>query len=142
MRAAIYARESTQQTDVDERAKSVTRQVEGARAFIDSRGWSLDEAHIYTDDGVSGALFASRQQFQRMMRDAEAGAFDALVFFDIDRFGRDARKAMIELYKLADLGIDVYDLLDGSARRPRFVRGRDDDVHEVALRAARTRTGA
>ena len=60
MIAAIYARKSTDQTGVADEAKSVTRQVEGARAFIAARGWSCDEHHIYTDDGVSGALFATR----------------------------------------------------------------------------------
>jgi resolvase-like protein len=84
MIAAVYARKSTAQDDVAEAAKSVTRQVEGARAFITAKGWTLDEAHIYTDDGVSAALFAHRPDYQRMMRGAAAGAFDALVFFDLD----------------------------------------------------------
>ena len=90
MIAAIYARKSTAQDDVAEDAKSVTRQVEGARAFIAAKGWTLDESHVYTDDGVSGALFANRAEFQRMMRDAAAGAFEAVVFYDLDRFGRNA----------------------------------------------------
>ena len=72
MIAAIYARKSTAQDDVADEAKSVTRQVEGARAFITAKGWTLDDAHIYIDDGVSGALFANRAEFQRMMRDAAA----------------------------------------------------------------------
>ena len=87
MTAAIYARKSTSQADVAAEAKSVTRQVDGARAFITAKGWTLDEHHVYTDDGVSGALFANRAEFQRMMRDAAAGAFEAVVFYDLDRFG-------------------------------------------------------
>ena len=86
----------------------MTRQVDGARAFIAAKGWTLDDTeigtkqvkgpddtlvdrpilrHIYEDDGKSGALFASRPEFQRMMSDAAAGAFDMVVFFDLDRFG-------------------------------------------------------
>jgi DNA invertase Pin-like site-specific DNA recombinase len=65
MIAAVYARKSTDQSDVAADAKSVTRQVEGHRTFITARGWTLDEAHVYTDDGVSGALFANRAEFQR-----------------------------------------------------------------------------
>jgi DNA invertase Pin-like site-specific DNA recombinase len=72
MIAAIYARKSTSQDDVAEDAKSVNRQIAGARAFIAAKGWTLDEAHVYTDDGVSGALFANRTEFQRMMREAAA----------------------------------------------------------------------
>jgi site-specific DNA recombinase len=113
MVAAVYARKSTSQADVADEAKSVTRQIEGARAFIASKGWTLDPAHIYTDDGVSGALFASREQFQRMLRDAEAHAFDAIVFYDLDRFGRNARHTMAALNTLADLNIAIYDYSTG-----------------------------
>ncbi len=127
MIAAIYARKSTNQDDVAEDAKSVTRQIEGGRAFITAKGWTLDETivamkqdrpvfrHIYTDDGVSGALFANRDEFQRMMRDAEAGAFNAVVFYDIDRFGRNARQTMLALNTLADLGVSIWDYSTGQA---------------------------
>src|SRR5438445_1038840 len=109
MIAAIYARKSTAQDDVADDAKSVTRQIGGARAFITTKGWTLKEHHIYTDDGVSGALFANRAEFQRMMRDAAAGAFEAVVFYDLDRFGRHAHQTMVALNALADLGVGVWD---------------------------------
>ena len=100
MRAAIYARKSTEQTGVGDEARSIARQEAGARAFIASRGWVLHDAHVYTDDGVSGALFLGRPEFQRMLRDAKAKAFDAVVFFDLDRFGRDGHQSMTALYAL------------------------------------------
>lgn len=96
MTAALYAGKSNAQADVADEAKSVHRQVEGARAFIVQKGWRpVDESHIYTDDGVCGALFANRAEFQRMMRDASSGAFEAVVFYDLDRFGRNARQTML-----------------------------------------------
>jgi site-specific DNA recombinase len=114
MIAAIYARKSTQQDGVADDAKSVVRQVDGARAFIARQaGWTLDDRHIYTDDRVSGALFANRAEFSRLMRDAAAGAFGAVVFFDIDRFGRDGRKTMEALNTLADLGVEAWDYSTG-----------------------------
>jgi DNA invertase Pin-like site-specific DNA recombinase len=109
MNAAIYARKSNEQKGYEDEAKSVTRQVDGARAFIKAKGWSLDERHVYQDDGKSGALFDGRPHFQRMLRDAEAGAFEAIVLFDLDRFGRDGKKSMEALYELTDLGITVWD---------------------------------
>jgi site-specific DNA recombinase len=115
MIAAVYARKSTAQADVAEEAKSVTRQVDGARAFITAKGGTLDELHVYTDDGVSGALFANRTEFQRMLRDAEAGAFAHLVLYDLDRFGRNARQTMLALNTLADLGVAVWDYSTGAA---------------------------
>ena len=113
MIAAAYVRKSNDQDDVVEAQKSVERQLDGARAFITAKGWALDERHIYMDDGVSGALFANRAQFQRMMTDAEAGAFEAIVFFDLDRFGRHAHKTMVALNRLADLGVSVWDFSNG-----------------------------
>ena len=115
MNAAIYARKSTKQDDVAEEAKSVPRQVNGARAFIKKKEWHLDESCVYTDDGVSGALFENRAEFQRMMRDAALRAFHALVFFDLDRFGRDAQKTMVALNTLADLDIEIWDYSKGRA---------------------------
>jgi site-specific DNA recombinase len=115
MIAAIYARKSNSQDDVAEDAKSVTRQVDGARSFINTKKWTLDDAHVYTDDGVSGALFANRAEFQRMMRDAAAGAFEAVVFYDLDRFGRNARQTMLALNTLADLGVTIWDYSTGQA---------------------------
>ena len=78
MIASIYARVSRKQEDrqPNEESDSPKRQEDGARVFIAAKGWTLDERHVYTDDGVSGALFANRAEFQRMMRDAEAGAFE------------------------------------------------------------------
>jgi len=54
--AAIYARKSTDQVVAHEQ-KSVTRQVEMARAFAERRGWTVLDEHVYTDDGISGAEF-------------------------------------------------------------------------------------
>jgi len=56
MIAAIYARKSTTQDDVADAAKSVTRQVDGAKSFIDAKNWTLDEHHVYIDDGVRRAV--------------------------------------------------------------------------------------
>lgn len=113
MRAAIYARKSTSQADVAEEARSTTRQIDGARAFISTQGWTVDDVHIYTDEGISGALFSSRGAFQKMMSDAAAGAWDAVVFYDLDRFGRNARLTMDALNTLTDHGISIWDYSTG-----------------------------
>src|SRR3970040_1283943 len=47
--AAIYARKSTDQ-NVAEDAKSVTRQVDNAKAFAHEKGWSVDDRFIFIDD--------------------------------------------------------------------------------------------
>jgi DNA invertase Pin-like site-specific DNA recombinase len=113
MKAAVYARKSTLQADVAEEARSTTRQIDGARAFIVAQGWTLDDVHVYTDEGISGALFSSRGAFQKLMSDAAAGAWDALVFYDLDRFGRNARLTMEALNTLTDHGIGIWDYSTG-----------------------------
>lgn len=87
MRAAIYARKSTDDNDRNADNKSVTRQVERARQFIAERGWSVNEAHIYVDDGISGAEFKKRPGLLRML--GHPKEFDVIVTMEHSRIGRE-----------------------------------------------------
>jgi DNA invertase Pin-like site-specific DNA recombinase len=60
MIAAIYARKSTDQSTVADQSKSITRQIEHARAYAERKGWNVNEAYVFVDDGVSWAEFATR----------------------------------------------------------------------------------
>ena len=64
--AAIYARKSTGQ-HVAEDAKSVTRQIENAKAFAVTKGWTVDDRYIFVDDGVSGADARRLRERRRMI---------------------------------------------------------------------------
>ena len=66
MIAAIYARKSTDQNVADEE-KSVTRQVDRARAYAAERGCTVADGHVYSDDGISGAEFLKRPGFLALM---------------------------------------------------------------------------
>jgi DNA invertase Pin-like site-specific DNA recombinase len=59
MKAAIYARKSTDEGDTAAENKSVTRQVEHGRAFAQSKGWETDEEHVFVDDNISGAEYVN-----------------------------------------------------------------------------------
>ena len=65
--AAIYARKSTGQNGVGDEEKTVTRQVEHAKAYAAKKGWTVAEDHVYVDDGISGAEFVKRPGFLRLM---------------------------------------------------------------------------
>src|SRR5262249_42419092 len=67
MIAAVYARKSTEQSGVADEQKSVARQVDHARAYATRKDWTVDEASIFVDDGVSGAEFAKRPGYCRLM---------------------------------------------------------------------------
>ena len=57
MIAAIYARKSTEQNGVADEARSVTRQIDHAKDYAERKGWMVDEAAVFVDDGISGAEF-------------------------------------------------------------------------------------
>ena len=58
--AAILARKSTDQPGVVDAERSVTHQVELAKAYAARHGCVVDERYIFVDDGVSGAEFVKR----------------------------------------------------------------------------------
>ena len=67
MQAAVYARKSTDQGGVAEDQKSVTRQIETAKAYAARKGWTVDDRYVFFDDGISGAEFSKRPDFLRLM---------------------------------------------------------------------------
>lgn len=88
MIAAIYARKSTDQTGVAEEAKSVPRQIEHARVYAAKKGWTVDEASIFADDGVSGAEFSKRPGLLRLMAALKPRPpFQVLVMSEESRLG-------------------------------------------------------
>jgi Resolvase, N terminal domain len=42
-------------------------QIEHAKAYAERKGWMVDEAAVFIDDGISGAEFANRPGFVRLM---------------------------------------------------------------------------
>jgi DNA invertase Pin-like site-specific DNA recombinase len=66
MISAIYTRKSTDQ-NLPDAEKSVTRQAEHAITYATGKGWAVDPAHIYVDDGISGAEFAKRPGLVRLI---------------------------------------------------------------------------
>jgi site-specific DNA recombinase len=118
MKAAIYARRSTEQ-NVAEEAKSVTRQVENARAFAQSRGWTVEDEHVYIDDGVSGAEFDRRPGLQRMLAAAQRGAFDMLVVSEQKSIGRESVETNFTIKRLSQAGVEVFEYVHGGSLTPK-----------------------
>jgi hypothetical protein len=103
--AAVYARKSTEQTGVADEAKSVARQVEHARAYAIRKGWALDEAHVYTDDGISGAEFVKCPGFLRLMNALKPRPpFQVLVMSEESRLGRRAVESAVGRRNRAAVG--------------------------------------
>jgi site-specific DNA recombinase len=112
--AAIYSRKSTAQTGVADEDRSVTRQIAGARAFAAERGWSVLEDHVFSDDGVSGAEFAGRPGFVRLLNALKPRPrFQALIMSEASRLGREQIETAWAFKQLVQAGVRVFTFLDG-----------------------------
>src|SRR4249920_1405086 len=109
MVAAIYARKSTEQNGVPDDQKSIARQVEHARAFAKGNGWSVEDACIFVDDGISGAEFANRPGFLRLMNALKPRPpFQVLVMSEESRLGRESIEVSYALKTLVQAGVQVW----------------------------------
>ena len=93
MIAAFYGRKSTEDERRSEDGKSTERQRQLARAFAERQGGTV--AAEYVDEGISGAEFANRPEFSRLLRDAKRRPrpFGAVIVMALNRLGRDQARA-------------------------------------------------
>ena len=113
MIAAIYARKSTDQSGVADEQKSIARQVEHARAYALAKGWTVADAHVYVDDGISGAEFANRPAFLRLMNALKPRApFQALLMSEVSRLGREQIETAYAMKTLAVAGVRCFSYLE------------------------------
>jgi len=116
--AAIYARKSTDQSDRTDDATSVARQIAHARKFAADRGWIVSEEHIYSDAAISGAEFANRPAFVKLMASLKPrAAFDVVIAAEESRFGREAIATAYALQQIIQAGVKVWFYLDARERR-------------------------
>ena len=79
--AVAYYRMST-----DRQEASIPAQREAVQKYATENGYQITREYI--DEGISGDATEKRKQFQRMIADAERGGFEAILCWDMDRFGR------------------------------------------------------
>ena len=106
LRAAIYARKSTDDNDRNPENKSVTRQVDRAKAYAESKGWRVDDEFVFTDDGISGAEFKKRPGLLRMLNALKQ--FDVVVMSELSRLGREQTQTAHVLAELYGKGRRVF----------------------------------
>jgi site-specific DNA recombinase len=120
VRAAGYLRVSTAEQASE--GFGLPAQESRIRLHCQAQGWELVE--LYVDAGVSGAK-AERPELSRLLRDAEAHAFDRVVVLKLDRLGR-SLNGLLELYKqLEESGVtvaSVHESLDTGTPYGRFFR--------------------
>ena len=103
LRVTYYARVST---DSDEQLNSLGNQVGYYEEFIrKNANWSFVPG--YVDEGLSGISTKHRENFNRMVLDAEAGKFDLIITKEISRFARNTLDSIQYTRQLLKAGVGV-----------------------------------
>jgi len=97
---ALYARVSTKDQDPG-------LQLEALRRHAEQRGFEVVEE--YVDAGISGAK-EKRPALDRLVKDAWAGKFQAVLVWRFDRFARSVEHLIKALQKFGSLKIDFISL--------------------------------
>jgi putative DNA-invertase from lambdoid prophage Rac len=95
LKVATYSRVSTSD-------QNCQMQVRELREYAARRGWTV--AGEYVDTGISGAK-ASRPELDRLMHDASRRAFDVVLVYKLDRFGRSVRNCLDGISLLRSHGV-------------------------------------
>ena len=99
-RVAAYARVS-----VTELEHSLTAQMDYYENLIKANPeWRF--AGIYADNGISGTS-TKRAEFQRLIKDCEAGLVDIILVKSISRFARNTVDMLNTIRHLKDIGVEV-----------------------------------
>ena len=95
----------------------MARQVEHATAYALRKGWTPAPEFVYVDDGVSGAEFATRPGFLRLMNALKPRPpFQVLVMSEEARLGRESIETAYALKQLVQAGVKVWFYLEDRER--------------------------
>ena len=103
LRVAAYCRVST---DSDEQMNSYQAQVHHYTELI-KKNEEWEFVDIYADSGISGTQSDNRDEFQRMISDANNGLIDIIITKSISRFARNTMDTLKYVRMLKDKNIAI-----------------------------------
>lgn len=103
-KVAAYARVSMESERMHH---SLSAQVSYYSSLI-QKNPDWEYAGVYADYGISGTGMKKRQEFRRMLEDAEAGKIDIILTKSIQRFARNTVDLLRTVRHLKELGIEVW----------------------------------
>src|SRR5919112_83299 len=103
MRAAIYARVSTERQGRDQ---TIDSQLDALRRWASGHGYELKDEHVYIDEGYSGARL-DRPALDRLRDAAREGEFEVLGVYSPDRLARRYAYQVLLLEELRKAACDV-----------------------------------
>ena len=108
LRVCFYARVST---DKDEQLHSLTSQISFFNDYI-TKVPNWDFVGSYIDEGISGTQVKKREEFLKMIEDANRDKFDLILTKEISRFSRNTLDSIKYTQELLSNGVGVYFLND------------------------------
>src|SRR5215213_1989344 len=103
MRAALYARVSTER---QERQQTIDSQLSTLRGWIGAEGHQLDEAHVFRDEGYSGARL-DRPGLDALRDIVRDGAVELVAVLSPDRLARRYAYQVVLLEEFRRAGCEV-----------------------------------
>lgn len=104
LRVTYYARVSSES---DEQLNSLGNQIGYYEDFIrKNAAWEFVSGYI--DEGLSGISTKRRENFNRMIDDAEEGKFDLIITKEISRFARNTLDSIQFTRRLLNAGVGVF----------------------------------
>ena len=105
-------KESTDDSDRNEDARSTSRQIERAREYAARKGWAVDENCIFVDEAVSGAEWQQRHGFNSLVRALDPHpAFQVLIVSELSRIGRDTVRTPYFVQQIEEAGVSIWGYL-------------------------------
>ena len=105
-RAVAYCRFSSD----NQRAESILAHMRAIEEFCEREGYSLIRA--YKDEAISGTSIDDREQFLKMIKDAEEKEFQYVIVHKFDRFARNRYDHAIYEKRLNDNGVKLISVLE------------------------------
>lgn len=103
MKAAIYARESSDDTN---KAPPISKQIEIGKAWLEAQGHEV--VLIFADDGYSGSDW-KRPDWNRSVREAKRHGYNLLWVWNQDRIARDTEQFLFYYRNLKECFVRIFD---------------------------------
>ncbi len=104
LRVTFYARVSSEK---DEQLNSLDNQISYYKDLIQrNKNWQYVDGYI--DEGISGISVKKRENFHRMVKDAQEGKFDLIITKEITRFARNTLDSIKYTRELLCYGVGVF----------------------------------
>jgi len=105
---AIYIRVSTE--DQATHGVSLAAQEEALSNYCKTYNYEIYK--IYKDAGKSAKSIKGRAEMVKLLKDAEAKKFDAILIYKLDRFSRSLKDLILTIEKLKNWNVDFISLQD------------------------------